>query len=472
MKSLLKLPNEELRWPIGWLVFLCIIGAVGSFTGGDLSLVLFCVSVITGILAIGLWQESMIAIWSAMVLFGTGAVMRLALLPFNFKWTSLAYAAVSLSIVWSCWDARRALTRARFEGLPDWEPDFLSDQTSDSEQSSESDEMSESDEVSESKDDPRMVSLALLQRQPKYLEARVLAAIVTEAWGQTYTGESPDEDEDAEKDADADEDAVVNDDPDESKQGDAPGRSVMGENPIYFVTSDIGIFMVNNYDVPYWDDVDAVVEEIGELRLRKRVAEHTAWLSVDWMGASSPETDESEAYAWINRLILELADEDTLAILRPEAQELNVWTGSLAERLATRDGHLQIAKLDNTPVIPIEDGDPRMSAAVESARERWPEFVAAFERNASGDENFAIKVRLTVDEVTEYIWLDFLGAEPKFLHGRLANDPVDLGTLALGDQVEVPVENLMDWGFVSGGQPQGFFSVQAMQEILSERKQD
>lgn len=73
-----------------------------------------------------------------------------------------------------------------------------------------------------------------------------------------------------------------------------------------------------------------------------------------------------------------------------------------------------------------------------------------------------------MDEATEFIWLNVLGCEPRYVHGTLANTPVNLGDLKLHDQVEVPVDDIRDWGYLSDGASIGFFSVTAIHKIQSE----
>jgi len=83
-----------------------------------------------------------------------------------------------------------------------------------------------------------------------------------------------------------------------------------------------------------------------------------------------------------------------------------------------------------------------------------------------------VKAGITVDDVTEFIWIEVLGLEPDFIHGTLANDPVDLGDLALGSRVEVPLADLSDWAYAKGdGPPVGLFSVQAVNAART-RKDD
>jgi hypothetical protein len=47
------------------------------------------------------------------------------------------------------------------------------------------------------------------------------------------------------------------------------------------------------------------------------------------------------------------------------------------------------------------------------------------------------------------------GLKPEYIHGTLANNPVDLGDLKLDDRVEVQLKYLNDWAFM----PHGFVPI-------------
>ena len=109
-----------------------------------------------------------------------------------------------------------------------------------------------------------------------------------------------------------------------------------------------------------------------------------------------------------------------------------------------------------------------MKAAVAEARTTWPQFVEAFKKRDG--ENFGIKAPITANGRTEFIWVEVTGLEPEYIHGTLGNDPVDLGDLKYGSQVEVPLEDLNDWGYIRNGEPVGMFTVKVLQAIYNEGK--
>jgi uncharacterized protein YegJ (DUF2314 family) len=289
----------------------------------------------------------------------------------------------------------------------------------------------------DSEDNP-MISLVLLLREPRYLESVVLKQIVSAAWGGDYC-----------------------------KSEDEAEEFVVGESPLFLIHSKDGIFTVNNFDQGYFSDLPAVLEDVHELRLRKALEEHKAWLSVDLMKGLGETSAPETYYPKIARLIAELGGPDCLAIFHPHSGKINVWNAELEEKLRGPNPLEEFSIPTNVPVVHIEDDDPRMLAAVEEARARWPEFVEAFKARAG--ENFAIKAPITVEDSTEFIWIEVDGLEPEYIHGKLANDPVDLGDLKLGDRVEVPLKDLNDWAFFRDEKPFGLFTVKVLTEARKKR---
>ena len=303
-----------------------------------------------------------------------------------------------------------------------------------------------------------MISFVLLQRNPKYIEDVTLTKMVESAWGGDYS--SPQEGDEDEPSGDG---------------------FIIGESPLFVIQSKHGMYLVHNHEQTYWNDMESLLPEIHDLRLRKAVADHTAWLSVDLINPTdfeTPELDKSDSgepdpakfYPRIARLIVDLADEDTLAIFRPDSTEINIWTEELAEKMLAPDAWETFSESTNVPVIEISDDDPDMIAAVTEAKETWPEFVAAFNEKAEECSNFGAKVKMTVDGETEFIWLEVIGLEPRYVHGKLANDPVALGDLKLGSQVEVPLEDVQDWCYLKNDEPVGLFSLAAIQKSQERRE--
>ncbi len=293
--------------------------------------------------------------------------------------------------------------------------------------------------------DTPMVSLVLLLKEPRYLEPVVLAEIVRSAWGipiEVSRGEEG---------------------ADESTKGQP---YIVGQSPLFMVHTGSEMFVVHNHERLYFGDDPEVAEKIPDLRLRKIVADHRAWLSVDALGVEA-DADPAPHYARISKLLADLADESVLGLFQPASSRLTPWDATLVERLRSGENLAELFQVNQSPVVQIADDDPRMRAAVGEARQRWPEFVAAFKGRRPGG-NYAVKAAVTREGNTEFIWLEVVGLEPEFIHGKLANDPVDLGELKLGDQIEVPLTALNDWAFshTENDEPAGLFTVKILTETF------
>ena len=295
--------------------------------------------------------------------------------------------------------------------------------------------------------EPPMVSLVLLLRQPRYLEATVLAEILRTAWGVTFSVSNGDASE-----ADA-----------------KPAAWIVGQSPLFMVHPGDGMFCVHNHERLYFGDVPDLDTRVPDLRLRTIVREHQAWLSVDAMGVTG-ETETAAAYAKISRALAELADDSVLGLFQPATNRLTPWDATLEARLRSGEKLDELFAVNQAPVVQIGEDDPRMQAAVAEARQRWPEFKAAFAARQRGG-NYAVKAPVTRGGNTEFIWLEVIGLEPEYVHGRLANDPVDLGGLRLGDQVEVRAADLNDWTYrhTEDADPAGLFTVKVLTDAYHQQ---
>lgn len=296
-----------------------------------------------------------------------------------------------------------------------------------------------------------MISFVLLLKEPRYLEARILAECASAAWGGQFTSSDP-------------ESETSSDDP---KQETAESRFVVGQSPLFMLSTPEAMYIVNNFDRPYFDDIVEAAEAMPELRLRHAVEHHKAWLSVDLISPFDESRDRQSYYPPIAKLIAELSGQDCLAIYHPESGTINAWDGGMEEKLRGPDALTNFAEMVHAPVIQMADDDPRMMAAVAEARRRWPEFVETFKKREAAD--FAVKAPVTVGDHTEFIWLNVIGLEPEYVHGTLANDPVALQGMKLGDRVEVPVSQLNDWFYLKDDAPVGWFTVKVLAEAQKEQ---
>lgn len=295
------------------------------------------------------------------------------------------------------------------------------------------------------RDEHRLVSFVALLKEPRPLEAVYLQTAAKKAW-----------------------------DADLSLGEDAEGEDgfIVGEDFSCFVMFRGRIMLVNNFPSPYMDDAEKFAESIPDLRLRQIVAEHTAWMSVDAMGASMGDDPETvrDWYRVLGPLLAEFVDENCLGIYMPDRGRLYAANPETLEMLRSEDPLAKIeAEGGETPVFEVSDDDPAMQKAVEEARRRWPEFVTAFE--ADNSRQAAVKAPICRGDNCEFIWIEVTAIENDVIYGKLGNEPVNLPGLKLGSRVRTTVAELNDWGYVDEkGEFIGGFTVAVMMKAAERAK--
>jgi uncharacterized protein YegJ (DUF2314 family) len=235
--------------------------------------------------------------------------------------------------------------------------------------------------------------------------------------------------------------------------GETGPASVTGESPHFLIRLQGRVFALHDAGRPYFDNTAAVAAELPELRLRKAVARHSAWLALDLLDGKP-----GEAYPALGRVAAALADGDCLAVCVPSRRRVYLYDDSVAAKLRGPNPLRALEAPGRVPVIGVAADDPRMLAAVQEARRRWPEFVEAFERRDAG-QIFSVKVPLKEGRATEYMWVSVSALENDTIYGRLDNEPVDVKRLRAGDRVRVPFKELTDWLYTCGETLAGGFSI-------------
>jgi uncharacterized protein YegJ (DUF2314 family) len=281
------------------------------------------------------------------------------------------------------------------------------------------------------------VSLVLLLSEPRFLEAASLAKLVEKAWHVPMS----------------------------SRQ--SHDNSVTGKSPTFTINAEFRRFLLQNMDSPYFDEPQKVASDLRELRLKKIVAEHRAWLSVEFVAAKEPEMP-SEMYQLIGKLIAELCDRDCLAVLCPATGAMNVYDDEMREGLCEKDPIELLSNFSQPPVLNISGNDPRMQSAVAEARRRWPEFVEAFEKR-SPDQHFSVKAPFGDGQHTEFMWVGVTAIENDVIYGQLGNEPVHVRGMNAGETVKVRMPDLNDWLFTEGERMRGGFTIEAIRQAEGER---
>ena len=296
-------------------------------------------------------------------------------------------------------------------------------------------------------DEPAPCSIVLLLRRPIPLNAQLVAAWLSEETGRKIEALDAEDSQ-----AQPGDDQVAND-------------VVIGRSPHLVAIVDGTFFLVHNLPAPYMPEPLKAAQEIQELRLRKAVAEHKAWISMDIL--HPPEAASTDNYRIVARFLSHLVGDDCLALYHPPLCRFATCTEGTLESLRGDDPiQALFGAWQEAPVIPIDD-DPRLKAAEAEARRRFGEFEEAVQ-NHDGD-GFSVKVAITVDGNTEHIWVDVERISDGKIEGTLGNEPVELGDLRLGSKVTIEKGQVEDWAIIRGSDMVGAFTLPVFQEIQEER---
>src|SRR6266478_6367177 len=281
-------------------------------------------------------------------------------------------------------------------------------------------------------EDSPPISLVMFLQEPRFLTKEILINEVKKSFG-----------------------VELSDDPDSTDSTDfiAGGDEI----PTYFIQFQGHTLVVHNIAMPYFDEPEKVAEHINELRLRKVVLEHRAWLSVDAYGMNEDE----DPYQYIGKLVASLVDTDCLALYSPATDQITIYDPAMEETLR---GPQPLEVFDQNPFVPvtsISEDNPDFKAAVEEAKRRWPEFVAAFEKRQP-DQVFGVKVPFQDGDDTEFMWISVSAIEGDSILGKLDNDPVDVKTVKAGDQVRIQLADLNDWAYMEENEMKGGFTVKIL----------
>jgi uncharacterized protein YegJ (DUF2314 family) len=292
--------------------------------------------------------------------------------------------------------------------------------------------------VRREREDKPLIALVLFLAEPRDLDVDFIARRATVALGERVSAEEPDGTE----------------------------NFVAGEEPSFVLKYRDYFFLINAFPRPYMDDPEQAAQAIGELRLRKAVREHAAWLSVDLLGeVRRPELQK--VYRLIGKLAAAFADEECLAVFAPATGQLNVFDADASQILRGNNplGLFDVAS--HPPVVPVSGDDPRLKAAVGKARKRWAEFVRAFEERRP-EQSFSVKAPIGNDDCAEFMWISVTGLENGWVYGRLDNDPIELTSIRCGDRVRIHLNDLNDWLYTDGDQVRGGFTIEVLRKIQEE----
>jgi uncharacterized protein YegJ (DUF2314 family) len=127
------------------------------------------------------------------------------------------------------------------------------------------------------------------------------------------------------------------------------------------------------------------------------------------------------------------------------------------------------------PSIKVQAGDPEMDAAMQTARDKFPEFW----REVSTDHKRVIPVlegsmvkAYFFDEgaplTGEHMWVRDIEYDGQTISGVLVDTSIQLHSVRPGQHVSFPLMRLSDWLYVENGRAYGVFTVKLLRTRMTD----
>lgn len=96
-------------------------------------------------------------------------------------------------------------------------------------------------------------------------------------------------------------------------------------------------------------------------------------------------------------------------------------------------------------VIPFANDDAEMNAAIAKARASLPDFWAKLAAPGQNEADFSLKLGISDGKQTEHFWCGQIEGNQESATCVIANEPIDVFTVAYGERVKVNPAEISDW---------------------------
>jgi len=126
--------------------------------------------------------------------------------------------------------------------------------------------------------------------------------------------------------------------------------------------------------------------------------------------------------------------------------------GELNQRaIAGADASIVVHRKGEPDAVRIDANDATMNRARNTARKTVQTFIVALRKQNSGQKDFKVKKVFCEGHISEYLWLYKVTFDGKLFHGVVANEPLDVTGVKLGDKVTVAPGEISDWMYADKG---------------------
>lgn len=118
----------------------------------------------------------------------------------------------------------------------------------------------------------------------------------------------------------------------------------------------------------------------------------------------------------------------------------------------------------------VAEDDAKMTAAMETARSTVDGFIAVLNKPTPAQSEFSIKLPIRDGDVVEHMWVTDVKISGDRFSGQINNEPDQVKTVRLGQNVTAAKSEISDWMYVESGKLRGGYTIRALREPLSEKE--
>ena len=139
-------------------------------------------------------------------------------------------------------------------------------------------------------------------------------------------------------------------------------------------------------------------------------------------------------------------------------------------------GHTQkVPTNEEGNIASVSGEDAEMNAAIQRAQDTLPLFIKALQSPKPTQTSFLIKAKFPYggSNAAEHLWIRDITYNGKQFEGFLANEPLYVQNMHLGDRIIVKMTDVSDWMIIEDGKLLGGFTIYVLRNRMSEseRKQ-
>ncbi len=123
---------------------------------------------------------------------------------------------------------------------------------------------------------------------------------------------------------------------------------------------------------------------------------------------------------------------------------------------------------DGKDIVTFDPQNSTMNEAMIAGQNTIKKFLKIFNNKQENQIRFSVKVKMSDDSNTEYLWLDELDfSKEGVVKGLLLNKPYYFSDFNIGDPLTMNLDKIVDWSYIEGGYLIGGFTLRVMFEKYS-----